>query len=245
MIRKTAIVFGASGDIGQAICCKFAMNGYNLGLTYNSSNIEKFASELEEKYKIEVQVCKVDCKKEEEIDYAINKFSKVFGMIDVGVIAFGMADRESLIIDKSENEIKNVIDTNLLGTILANKSLAKVMIYQKHGSIINISSILATNGGACEEVYSATKAGIIGLTTSLASELGEYNIRVNCLSPGFIDTKMCDCYDKEERENIIQKTALSRLGRAEDVANAVCFLASEESSFITGVNLEVSGGLKI
>lgn len=245
MIRKTAVIFGASGDIGQAICHKFAINGYNLGLTYNSSNIEKFANELEEKYKIEVQVCKVDCKKEEEINDAINKFIKSFGMIDVGVIAFGVADRESLIIDKSEEEIKNVIDTNLLGTILTNKSLAKIMIYQKHGSIINFSSILATNGGACEEVYSATKAGIVGLTTSLASELGEYNIRVNCLLPGFIDTKMCDCYDKEERKKIIQKTALSRLGKAEDVANAVYFLASEESSFITGVNLEVSGGLKI
>lgn len=245
MIRKTAIIFGVSGDIGKAICHKFAMNGYNLGITYNSSNIEKFAKELEEKYKIDVQVCKVDCKKEEEINDTINQFVKTFGMIDAGVVAFGMADRESLIIDKSEEEIKNVIDTNLLGTVLTNKNLAKIMIYQKHGSIVNISSILATNGGACEEVYSATKAGIIGLTTSLASELGEYNIRVNCLSPGFIDTKMCDCYDKEERETIIQKTALSRLGKAEDIANAVYFLSSEDASFITGVNLEVSGGLKI
>ena len=138
--------------------------------------------------------------------------------------------------------IDKIIDINLKGTIYCNQILSKYFIKQKHGNIINISSIYGLYGGACESTYSAAKAGIIGLTKALALELAPLNIRVNAIAPGFIETNMTSCFDKQEKENIKKNTPLRRLGKPCDVANAALFLASDRAEFITGEVLSISGG---
>ena len=245
MIRKTAVIFGASGDIGKEVARKFAQNGYNLGLTYFNTNIDKFAKELEKKYKINVLVQRVDARKSDEVENAIKSFEKELKIINIGVLAFGIADKQSLLTDKSDEQLRNVIETNLLGTLFVTRELCRVMLKRKSGSIVNISSIIGTDGASCESAYASSKAGMIGLTKSLAKEFGEFGIRINSVSPGFIDTKMCSCFNKKDREAIKENTLLSRLGTVEDVAEMVYFIASENSSFVTGQNIVVSGGLRV
>lgn len=245
MIRKTALIFGGSADIGKEVARKFAKNGYNLGLTFFSNNIENFAKELEKEFGVVVKIKKMDARVSKEVKEAIEYFKKELKTIDVGVCIFGIAEGESLIIDKTEEEILNVINTNLVGTIFVNQELLKVMLENRKGVIINTSSVIGNDGASCETVYSSTKAGIVAMTKSIAKEFGSLGIRANTVSPGFIDTKMCACFNQEEREAIKNQTILERLGQVEDVANAIYFLASDESSFITGENITVSGGLKL
>ena len=245
MIRKTAVIYGASGDIGKSVAEKFAKEGYNLGLTYFQTNIDDFATELQKKYGVEVLVRKVDARKSEEVKQATDDFVKNFGSIDVGILAFGVADKQSLLIDKNDEQIVRVVETNLLGTLFVDRELCNVMLKQKRGSIVNISSIIGVEGASCESAYASSKAGMIGLTKSLAKEFGQFGIRINCVSPGFIDTKMCACFDEEGREYVKENTLLSRLGTVEDVSEIVYFVASENGSFITGENFVVSGGLKV
>ena len=128
---------------------------------------------------------------------------------------------------------------------MCNKEAMKYLIKQKHGSIVNISSIYGIYGGACESTYSASKAGIIGLTKALAQECGPFGVRVNAIAPGYIQTRMTKVFNDEEKENIKNATPLCRLGNVTDVANATFFLANDDSSFITGQVLEVSGGATI
>ena len=245
MIRKTAVIFGASGGIGSEIAVEFAKNGYNLGLTYFNTNIDDFAKVLAEDYGIEVLVKRVDARNSEEIQSAIADFKKVFGVIEAGILAFGVADKQTLLIDKNDDQVKRVIETNLIGSIYADRELCKIMLPQKRGVIINISSVIGVQGASCESAYAASKAGMIGLTKSLAKEFGQFGIRINAVSPGFIDTKMCACFDEEGREFVRENTVLSRLGNVQDVSKIVYFLCTDSASFITGENIEVSGGLKL
>lgn len=245
MIRKTAVIFGASGDIGKEIAIEFAKNNYNLGLTYFNTNIDEFADNLKKEYRVDVAVKRVDARVSADVSAAVEEFKKVFGTIDVGVIAFGIADKQTLLIDKSDEQLVNVIETNLIGTLFSNRELCKVMLPQKRGVIINISSVIGVQGASCESAYASSKAGMIGLTKSLAKEFGQFGIRINAVSPGFIDTKMCACFDEEGREYVKESTILSRLGQVDDVSKIVYFLASDAGSFITGENIVVSGGLKL
>jgi len=245
MIRKTAVIFGASGDIGKEVARKFAENGYNLGLTYFNTNIDEFAKDLEKKYKVDVLTQKVDARVSKDVKNAMLAFEKEFKIINVGVLAFGIADKQSLLTDKSDEQITKVIETNLIGTLYVDRELCNVMLKRKSGSIVNIASVIGVDGASCESAYASSKAGMIGLTKSLAKEFGEFGIRINAVSPGFIDTKMCACFDKNDRELIKGNTLLSRLGTTKDVADMVFFVASEDSSFVTGQNIVVSGGLKV
>lgn len=245
MIRKTAIIFGASGDIGKEIALEFAKNNYNLGLTYFNTNIDEFAENIRKEYGVDVKVERVDARVSGDVSKAIAVFKKEFGTVDAGIIAFGIADKQTLLIDKSDEQLVNVIETNLIGTLFANRELCKVMLPQKRGAIINISSVIGVQGASCESAYASSKAGMIGLSKSLAKEFGQFGIRINAVSPGFIDTKMCACFDEEGREYVKESTLLSRLGKVEDVSKIVYFLASDAGDFITGENIVVSGGLKL
>ena len=245
MIRKTVVIFGASGDIGKEIAKKFAENGYNLGLTYFKTNIDKFAKELEKKYKVDVLTQKVDARSSSDVENAMKVFEKELKIINIGVLAFGIADKQSLLTDKSDEQITNIIETNLVGTLFVDRALCKAMLKRKNGSIVNISSVIGVDGASCESAYASSKAGMIGLTKSLAKEFGEFGIRINSVSPGFIDTKMCACFDKKDREIVKENTLLSRLGTVKDVADMVYFIASDSSSFVTGQNIVVSGGLRV
>lgn len=245
MIRKTAVVFGASGDIGKEIAVEFAKNGYNLGLTYCNTGVDEFASNLEKQFGVKILAKRVDVLSSLEIQNSLDVFLKEFGTIDAGVLAFGIADKQSLLIDKNDEEIKRVVEVNLLGSLFVDRELCKVMLKQKRGAIVNISSVIGVHGASCETAYAASKAGIIGLTKSLAKEFGLFGIRINSVSPGFIDTKMCACFDEEDKNSVRENTILARLGNVQDVSKVVMFLCDDGAKFITGENLEVSGGLKL
>ncbi len=242
MLRKTAIITGASGDIGATTAKIFASNGYNVALTFNHGCTKALEDELKV-YNVEVKAFHLDQSKEQSIIKCVKDIQSSFDYLEVLICNAGIAERSDLLSEKSTEEIDNILDVNLRGTIILNREIAKIFIKQKHGNIVNISSIHGMEGASCEVTYSASKAGVIGLTKGLASELAQYNIRVNAVAPAFIDTQMTSCYTAKERKEIIKHTPLGRLGKPEDVAEAVYFLASEKSSFITGICLPVNGGV--
>lgn len=241
MIRKTAIITGGFGDTGKAIARKFAKNGYNVALTYFNSFSSEFIEELKG-YNVDVLALPCDQKNENDIINFVNSAFKEFEFVDVFVACAGKAEPVQFLAEKQTSLIDDIIATNLRGTILFNREILKHFLSQKHGSIVNISSIYGISGGSLESVYSACKAGIIGLTKSLAVEAGPF-VRVNAVAPGCIETKMTSNLSAVDKECVVDATPLDRLGTPDDVANAVFFLASEESSFITGEILDVTGGV--
>lgn len=241
MLRKSVIITGGFGDIGKATARKFAKNGYNVALTYLNTFDNDFLDELKS-YNIDVFAMYCDQKKENDIINFVNSAFNEFECIDTVVLNAGKAEEEKMLADKSTDEIDDIISTNLRGTILFAREISKKFIYQKNGNIITISSIFGQTGGSMESVYSATKAGLIGLTKSLAVELAP-NIRVNAIAPGYIETKMNNTYTKSTVKMVKNETPLERLGQPDDIANAIFFLASEESSFITGEVITISGGV--
>ena len=241
MLRKTAIITGAFGDIGKATAKKFAANGYNLALTYLSSFDNDFLNELKA-LGAEVLALRCDQTNESDIKNFINSVYTEFEYVDTAVLCAGKAEEQMLLIERATEDIDLILNTNLRGTILFSKEIGKRMLDKKHGTIEIISSVMGQTGGSLEAVYSATKAALINLTKSLAVELSPY-VRINAVSPGFIKTKMTSEYNEETISIIRSETPLEKLGEPDDVANAVYFLASEESSFITGSEITVSGGI--
>lgn len=240
MLRKTAIITGAFGDIGKATAEKFAQNGYNLALTYFNSFDAELISKLKG-YGVEVFAMRCDQTSESEIVNFLNCAFKEYEYIDAFVACAGKAEPTEMLIDKQTDLIDDIISSNLRGTILFNKEVLKRFISQKHGNIVNVSSIYGISGGSLESVYSACKAGIIGLTKSLAVECAPF-VRVNAVAPGCIETKMTSNLSKIDKQCVVDATPLERLGTPQDVANSIYFLASDESSFITGEVLSVTGG---
>lgn len=240
MIRKTAIITGAFGGIGKAVAKKFASNGYNVALTFLNTFDNDFIDELE---KLGAQVLCLHCDQSKECDVInfVNSCFNEFEYVDAFVAVAGKAEKETMLYEKTAPEIDEILNVNLRGTILFNREISKRFMTQKHGNIVNISSIYASFGGSMESVYSATKGGIEALTKSLAVELAPL-VRVNAVSPGIIDTKMISSLSKEQVKFAKNQTPLERLGTPEDIANAVFFLSSDEASFITGEVLQVSGG---
>lgn len=240
MIRKTAIVTGGFGDIGKAIAKKFAENGYNIALTYYHTFSNDFILELK-KYGVEVLALPCDQKKENDIINFVNSVFREYEYVDTFVACAGKAEPVQFLTEKTTELIDEIIDTNFRGTILFNREVLKHFQSQKHGSIINISSIYGISGGSLESVYSSCKAGIIGLTKSLSVEASPF-VRVNAVAPGCIETKMTNNLSSTDKDCVVDSTPLDRLGTPDDVANAVYFLASDQSSFITGEVLEITGG---
>jgi len=240
MIRKTAIITGAFGDIGKATARKFAQNGYNLALTYLNSFDTELLSELKG-YDIDVLALHCDQTSESEIINFVSSAYKEFENIDVCICCAGKAESSKLLSDKQTDEIDDIISSNLRGTILFNREISKRFLSNKHGVIVNVSSIYGEFGGSMESVYSACKAGINGLTKSLAVELAPF-VRVNAVAPGLIQTKMTNGLDRQTIEYCKNQTPMGRVGEQDDIANIIHFLASDESSFITGEVVTVSGG---
>lgn len=241
MLKKTAIITGGFGDIGKATAKKFAENGYNLALTYLSSFDQNFVNELKA-LGAEVLALHCDQTNESEIINFVNTTFQEFEYIDTAVLCAGKAEEQMLLIERSTEDIDLILNTNLRGTILFLKEIGKRMFEKKRGTIEIISSVMGQTGGSLEAVYSATKSALINLSKSLSVELSPY-IRVNCVSPGFIKTKMTDDYSEETISIIKSETPLEKLGSPDDVANAIYFLASNESTFITGSEITVSGGV--
>lgn len=241
---KTAVITGASGEIGASIAKKLASAGYNVVIGYNEN--KNSAYELCERINASASninvkaICiKADVKNEEEINSLFAKVESEFGKVDLlvnnaGISSFG------LLTDMSLDMWNEVLAVNLTSVFLCSKRALSSMIKNKSGCIINISSVWGEIGASCEVAYSASKAGIIGFTKALSKEEGPSGIRVNCIAPGIIDTKMNDRLTAEEKSNFCEDISLQRMGKAEDVASAVLFLA--ENEYITGEVLGVNGG---
>lgn len=245
MADKTAVVTGGSRGIGRAICIALAKNGLNVVINYASNEAAaKAVAEECESHGVKALCVKADVSSATETETLIKTTMEVFGRIDVLVNNAGIT-RDNLILRMTEEDFDAVIDTNLKSTFLCSKHVAKIMLKQKSGRIVNISSVVGIGGNAGQVNYAASKAGIIGLTKSLAKELASRGITVNAVAPGFIETDMTKELGENTTAALLKEIPLNRLGQAEDVAAAVSFLAGDTAAYITGQVLSVDGGMSM
>lgn len=240
---KCAIVTGAAKGIGKAIALKLASLGANIVLNYRSS--EKEAAEVANEIKelgVEVLTVKADISKLDEVEELIKAAKEKFWSVDIMVNNAGIT-KDTLILRMKEEDFDSVIDVNLKGVFNCMKAITPVMVRQKQGKIISISSVVGIAGNAGQVNYSASKAGIIGMTKSLAKELGSRGVNVNAVAPGFIETDMTNTLGDKVKEEAEKNIPLKRFGKAEDVAECVAFLASGASDYITGQVIQVDGGM--
>ena len=236
---KNIIVTGASGGIGKSIVEKFYENGANILAT--GTRIEKL-EELKNKFS-NIKIIKFDISQHEKIEEFINNATEELGgSLDCIVNNAGIT-KDNLTIRMSLEEWSKVIDINLTSTFLMCKYSIKKMLKNKFGKIINITSVVGHTGNVGQANYTASKAGIVAMSKSLAIEYAKKNINVNCISPGFISTTMTDQIDEKHKEAIIAKIPCNRLGKPEDIANAVIFLGSANSDYINGETIHVNGGM--
>ncbi|HBV68413.1 MAG TPA: beta-ketoacyl-ACP reductase [Clostridiales bacterium] len=239
---KTAIITGASKGIGAAIASRLNELGYNLILNYrsNTSSMEDLINNFVNK-ETENVIVQCDIASYEDAKKLIDTAYEKFGVVDVLINNAGIT-KDNLLPLMSEEEFDTVIETNLKGTFNCCKHISKKMIKQKHGRIINISSVVGLAGNAGQINYSASKAGVIGMTKSMARELGKKNILVNAIAPGFIQTEMTDKIPEDVKAEMMKNIPLQRLGQPSDIADLVEFLISDKASYITGQVLSVNGG---
>ncbi len=243
--NKVAIVTGAGRGIGRAIAIAFAHYGASVVVNYNGSK-EKAEEVVEQITKdggkaVAYQADVADFAAVEQLfAFTVNQF----GRVDILVNNAGIT-RDNLILKMTEQEFDTVIDTNLKGVFNCLKQASRLMLKQKSGRIINISSISGVIGNAGQVNYSAAKAGVIGMTKSLAKELGSRGITVNAIAPGYINTDMTAVLKEDLKAKVTELIPLRRLGETEDIAETAAFLASDKASYITGQTLQVDGGLGI
>ncbi|ALA41804.1 MULTISPECIES: 3-oxoacyl-[acyl-carrier-protein] reductase [Paenibacillus] len=240
---KTALVTGASRGIGRSIALALAEAGANVAVNYAGS--EAAATEVAEQIRakgVEAITVQANVGRADEADQLIKDVIGAWGKIDILVNNAGIT-RDNLIMRMKEEEFDQVIETNLKGVFNCLKAATRPMMKQRSGRIINISSVVGVLGNAGQANYVAAKAGVIGLTKSSARELASRGITVNCVAPGFIDTEMTQVLADDLRDNMLSGIPLARLGRPEEIADVVLFLASDASSYMTGQTLHVDGGM--
>lgn len=244
-MAKTVIITGASKGIGAATAILFAEKGYNVVINYNNSykNADLLCSSLSSRG-LNVSLFKADVSNNLETDLMVKETVYKYGSVDVLINNAGICV-SGLITDIIDFDRDKIFDTNLLGCYNACKSVIPTMVNQKSGKIINISSMWGVTGASCEAAYSASKAGIIGLTKALAKELAPSGITVNAVAPGIIDTSMNANLSEEELKAFCETIPLGRMGKPEEIAEAVYFLASDSADYITGETLNVNGGYVI
>ena len=240
---KTAVITGGSRGIGKGIALRFASEGANFALT-NIIDNEEFTDAVREIEALGVRAKGYvsDASVFADAENVINEIVKDFGRVDVLVNNAGIT-RDTLLMRMTEEQWDQVLTVNLKSVFNLTKAAIKPMMKQKHGSIINMSSVVGVSGNAGQSNYSASKAGIIGFTKSVAKELGSRNVRCNAIAPGFIITEMTSKLPEDVKSDWIAKIPLRRGGLPEDVANVALFLASELSSYVTGQTINVCGGM--
>ena len=242
--KKTALVTGGAKGIGSAICRALAIDGYKIAINYNSSQTEAVDLKNELSAITEVEIFKADVSDSKQVKEMFSEIEKVFGDVDVLVNNAGIAG-QMLFTDITDEMWQKMINVNLSGAFYCCREALKFMINKKSGRIINIASMWGETGASMEVHYSASKAGLIGLTKALAKEVGLSGVTVNAVSPGVIMTDMMKSFSEADIAVLKDETPLNSLGTAENVADAVSFLASEKADFITGQVISVNGGFVI
>ena len=237
--NKNIIITGASGGIGNSIIKKLNEAGANI--LASGTRMEKL-EELKENFK-NIKILKFDISQKDKIEEFIeNSTNELGGSLD-GIVNNAGITQDNLAIRMSIDEWQKVIDINLTSTFLMSKFAIKKMLKNKSGKIVNITSVVGHTGNLGQANYTASKAGIIAMSKSLAIEYAKKNINVNCISPGFIKTAMTDKLDEKFKEVIVSKIPSARLGEPDDIANAVLFLSSDQSDYINGETIHVNGGM--
>ena len=240
---KTALVTGASRGIGAAIAKKLAARGFMVIINYGHSSAaaEEVKNQIEQAGGQAV-LMQGDVSSGDDVDRMFKDIKKTWGRLDVLVNNAGI-NRDTLLVRMKEDQWDAVLSTDLKSVFFTTTAAASLMMRQRSGSIINIASVVGITGNAGQANYAAAKAGVIGFTKSAAKELAARGIRVNAIAPGFIETDMTDAIPEKIREGMLETIPLRRGGKAEDVANAVAFLASDDAGYITGQVLKVDGGM--
>ena len=236
---KKALITGASGGIGKEIAK--VLIEHNAEVCISGRNHEELNA-LKKSLGKKCHVVTCDLSKKDEIIELIKKADEFMGYIDILVNNAGIT-KDNIFLRMSENEWEDVLNVNLNSTFSILKLITKGMIKRRYGRIINISSVVGVTGGAGQVNYSASKAGLIGLTKSLSQEVATRNITVNCIAPGFIETPMTEQLDDKRKDAILNSIPMNRIGTPEDLSSAIIFLASQESSYITGQTIHINGGL--
>ena len=243
--NKTAVITGSSRGIGKKIAETLANEGVNVVITAtNLDTASKIAEEIKSSYNVETLGLEHDAKSSESCKDVIAKTIEKFGSIDILVNNAGIT-KDMLVIQMDDNAWNDVLSTNLSGAFYTSREAAKNMLRARKGKIINISSVIGKMGNAGQVNYAAAKAGLIGITKSMAKEFAPRNICVNAIAPGFIQTDMTDALPEDTVKGIMSITPLKKLGTPEDVANLVLFLASDMSNYITGEVIAVDGGMSM
>lgn len=244
--NKVALVTGGSTGIGKAIATKLASMGADIVVNYfiGPEEAEKVAKELSETYQVRAKAIYADVSNFESASALIEETVKAFGTLNIVVNNAGITD-DGLILRMSEHQFDRVIQTNLKGVFNVSKHAARVLLKSGYGRLINIASVIGEYGNVGQVNYAAAKAGVIGMTKTLAKEFASRGVTVNAIAPGFIETQMTRNLPPQVREEMLKHIALGTYGQPEDIANLVGFLSSPEAGYITGVVVDVDGGLTI
>lgn len=246
--QRVALVTGAVQGIGAACAKRLAQDGCAIAVNYHSTSsadkADAVVEEIKTSFGVPAVAIQADVANSDAVSAMVDEVKSAFGRLDILVNNAGIT-RDTLLMRMKPEQFDDVIDTNLGGTFNCMRQVVPIMVKQRQGRIVNISSIVGIYGNAGQVNYAASKAGIIGMTKSAAKELGSRNITVNAVAPGFITTAMTEKLDDAAEHALTSRIASGRLGSPEDVAAAVAFLASEEASYITGQVLGVDGGLSI
>ncbi len=242
-MSKVALITGGTRGIGKQIAITLANEGYDIAVNYRTENDDLKSTEAEIKSRnVDFIGVQGDVSVFEDTERFVKEVIDKYGKIDVVVNNAGIT-KDTLLMRMKKEDFESVINVNLTGTFNVTKNVIPYMMKAHSGRIINISSVVGIAGNAGQTNYSASKAGIIGFTKSLAKEVASRNILVNAVAPGFIETAMTDVLKDEVKEEIAKSIPLKRMGKAEDVANVVKFLASDDSSYITGQVINIDGGM--
>lgn len=241
--NKVALITGATRGIGKEIALELAANGFDIAVNYRNeqAGMEELKKEIE-KNNVRCEFVKADVANFEDCESMVKETIEKFGKIDVLVNNAGIT-KDGLIMRMKKEDFESVIDVNLTGTFNVTRNVIPYMLKQRSGRIINVSSVVGVAGNAGQTNYSASKAGIIGFTKSLAKEVASRNILVNAIAPGFIDTDMTSVLSDAVKEGINAQIPLKRMGTPREVAKVVKFLSSEDSSYVTGQVINIDGGM--
>ncbi len=242
-MKQTAIVTGGSRGIGRAVAMRLAKDGMNLVINYRGNSAAAEETErLCRELGAEVLLVQGDVSRAEDCEKLATKAKEAFGRVDVLVNNAGIT-RDGLLARMTEEDFRAVLDVNLVGPWNMMKAVNRIMMKQRYGRIVNLSSVTGLMGNMGQTNYAAAKAGIVGMTKSYAREVASRGITVNAVAPGFIDTDMTEAMPEGAKDKIITGIPMGRTGKPEDVAEAVAFLASEQAGYITGEVLRVDGGM--